>query len=251
MHVDKFARTAVGHMLKHYSRDAAHFGNEQIDRSRSCFNYNLAPDREKADIDYYKERLSKVKCQKRADVKTLCDWIITLPKVDFTEREEARFFQEAYQFMAKRYGEQNVVSAWVHKDEAGQAHMHFAFIPVCWDKRHEREKVSAKEVLTRNELRSIHKDMSKHVEYTFGRDIGILNGSTVGGNKTVMELKTKGLQEEVSTLEQMRDKSIADMARLIQRVPSLLPNISRAVKVALGKEQPPLEKADRTRERVR
>mgnify|MGYP000738999204 FL=1 len=57
-----------------------------------------------------------------------------------------------------------------------------------------------------------------------------------------MELKTKGLQEEVSTLEQMRDKSIADMARLIQRVPSLLPNISRAVKVALGKEQPPLEK---------
>ena len=158
MHVDKFARTAVGHMLKHYSRDAAHFGNEQIDRSRSCFNYNLAPDREKADIDYYKERLSKVKCQKRADVKTLCDWIITLPKVDFTEREEARFFQEAYQFMAKRYGEQNVVSAWVHKDEAGQAHMHFAFIPVCWDKRHEREKVSAKEVLTRNELRSIHKD---------------------------------------------------------------------------------------------
>lgn len=49
----------------------------------------------------------------------------------------------------------------------------------------------------------------------------------------------------------MRDKSIADMARLIQRVPSLLPNISRAVKVALGKEQPPLEKADRTRERVR
>ena len=71
MHVDKFARTAVGHMLKHYSRDAAHFGNEQIDRSRSCFNYNLAPDREKADIGYYKERLSKVKCQKRADVKTL------------------------------------------------------------------------------------------------------------------------------------------------------------------------------------
>ena len=66
-----------------------------------------------------------------------------------------------------------------------------------------------------------------------------------------MELKTKGLQEEVSALEQMRDKSIADMARLIQRVPSLLPNISRAVKVALGKEQPPLEKSDRTHDRVR
>lgn len=84
MHVDKFARTAVGHMLKHYSRDAAHFGNEQIDRSRSCFNYNLAPDREKADIDYYKERLSKVKCQKRADVKTLCDWIITFDIVNIS-----------------------------------------------------------------------------------------------------------------------------------------------------------------------
>lgn len=87
-----------------------------------------------------------------------------MPKEAFTEEQERCFFQSAYDFMVKKYREENVISAWVHKDEAGQAHMHFAFIPICIDKKKGIEKVSAKEVLTRDELRSIHKDMSKYME---------------------------------------------------------------------------------------
>ena len=80
MHVEKFQKSAVGHMLRHYSRSSTNFSNEDIDPMRSGLNYNLAPKREQRDICYYKERLSQVKCQNRADVKTLCDWVITLPK---------------------------------------------------------------------------------------------------------------------------------------------------------------------------
>ncbi len=252
MHVEKFQKSAVGHMLRHYSRSSTNFSNEDIDPMRSGLNYNLAPKREQRDICYYKERLSQVKCQNRADVKTLCDWVITLPKRDFTEDQEKCFFQSAYAFMKKRYGEKNVISAWVHKDESGQPHMHFSFIPICLDKKKNIEKVSAKEVLTRNELRCIHQEMSNHMEKTFGYDIGILNGATAGGNKTIMELKTKGLEQDIKVLEKVKRQSLIDMAQTIKKAPNVLSDISKAVKIALGKEQsPPGHKHNRAHERSR
>lgn len=252
MHVEKFQKNAVGHMLKHYSRSSANFSNKEIDHARSDFNYNLAPKRKQYDIEYYKKRLSEVKCQNRSDVKTLCDWIITLPKEAFTEEQERSFFQSAYDFMVKKYREENVISAWVHKDEAGQAHMHFAFIPICIDKKKGIEKVSAKEVLTRDELRSIHKDMSKYMERIFGYDVGILNGATAGGNKSVIELKTKDLQREIKALEEVKRQSVIEMVHTIKKTPKILSDISKAIKIAMGKEQPqPEQKRNRTYERSR
>jgi len=229
-------------MLRHYNRSAANCGNKDIDHSLSDLNYNLAPYKGIEDFDYYKKRLSQVKCQNRADVKTLCDWVITLPKETFTEKEERLFFQSVYEFMAKRYKEENVVSAWVHKDEAGQPHMHFCFIPICVDKKKNIEKVSAKEVINRNELRMIHKEVSEHMKRTFGRDIGILNGATAGGNRTVMELKTQDLQREVEVLTSIKKQSIIEMAQTIKKMPGILSDINRAVRIALGKEKPPTEK---------
>ena len=249
MHVEKYERSAAGHMLRHYNRTASHMSNKEIDSSRTKQNYNLCL-REEPDIEYYKRRLSEVKCQNRKDVKTLCDWIITLPKLKFTEKGERLFFQSAYQELCRRYGEKNVVSAWVHKDEAGQPHMHCCFIPVVIDKRKGIEKVSAKEALTRQELRSIHKDMTDVMKKCFGRDVGILNGSTVGGNRSVAELKAKSLWEEISALYEVKEQSIDELAQALKKQPSLLSAINRAVKMVLGKEKPPIQQ-ERPRERSR
>lgn len=250
MHVEKFAKSAVGHMLQHYNRLAVNYGNEAIDCLRSALNYNLASKRNIDDFEYYKQRLSQVKCQNRADVKTLCSWIVTLPKQNFTEEQERKFFQSAYDFMVKRYGEKNTISAWVHKDEAGQPHLHFAFIPICLDRKKHIEKVSAKEVITRNDLRVIHKEMAEHMERTFGRDIGILNGSTFGGNKTIMELKTKELQEDISALEKLKSQSVEELATIIKKRPKTLTDITKAVRIAAG-EAPPNQVIERNRERSR
>lgn len=250
MHVEKLKKTVVGHMLQHYNRMAVNYGNKCIDHLRSDLNYNLAPKRDVDDFSYYKQRLSQVKCQNRADVKTLCDWIVTLPKQDFTEAEEKKFFQTAYNFMAKRYGEKNIISAWVHKDESGQPHLHFAFIPICLDRKKHIEKVSAKEVITRNDLRVIHKEMSKHMEQVFGRDIGILNGATAGGNKTIAELKAKELKADISTLEMVKGQSIEALAQTIKKRPKTLTDITKAVRIAAG-EAPPKPHIERNRERSR
>ena len=41
MHVEKYEKAAVGHLLKHYDRTAEHIGNKDVDRSKSSLNYNL------------------------------------------------------------------------------------------------------------------------------------------------------------------------------------------------------------------
>ena len=63
----------------------------------------------------------------------LCSWVVTVPK-DVPEAEYEKFFHATYDFLEKRYGRENVVSAYVHMDEI-TPHMHFAFVPVVYDKR--------------------------------------------------------------------------------------------------------------------
>ena len=57
LHVEKFNKNAVGHMLQHYNRLAVNYGNEAIDCLRSDLNYNLAPKRDVNDFTYYHQRL--------------------------------------------------------------------------------------------------------------------------------------------------------------------------------------------------
>lgn len=210
MHYEKFKKTAVWKELAHDSRTQEITVNKDIDKGRSPLNYNLC---EHANgYDYYKKRLSEVKVQNRADVNTLCSWIITKPK-DLPDADLERFFKESYSFMADRYGRENVVSAWVHMDET-TAHLHFKFIPVVEDKRHEGcYKCSAKECVDRSELKAIHKDIARHMENVFGRDIGLLNGSTAGGNRTVQELKNEALVAENISLQ----SKVFDSQRTIKR----------------------------------
>lgn len=76
MHVEKYEKSAVGHMLRHYNRTAQNIGNRDIDSSRTCLNYNLC-DHGKSDFEFYRKRLSEVKCQRRKDVKILCGLVVT------------------------------------------------------------------------------------------------------------------------------------------------------------------------------
>lgn len=214
-HVKKFNRGAIGHMARHYARakneDGTYvkFGNQEIDTEKSHLNYNLAPYRSESQIDFVAKRCSEVRCLNRKDVNVMASWVVTLPQEmnDFPE-EEGLFFRETYNFLKDRYGEENVVSAYVHKDE-NQPHLHFAFVPVVKDKKKGDFKVSAKECLSRVELQKFHGELDQHMQKVFGRDIGILNEATKEGNKEIHELKRstrlqelQKLDEEVKVLEE-------------------------------------------------
>lgn len=202
-HVEKFTRANIGHALDHDSRqeeDGVNRSNEKIDKSRTHLNYNLATHGENP-IDRINRRTSEVKCLKRDNVNVMCSWMLTLPK-DFDGDEKA-FFEEGYRFMVNRYGEENVISAWVHRDET-TPHMHFKFVPVVDGKK--GKKVSAKECCNRQDLRTFHIDLKEHLENALQCPCNVLNGATAGGNKTIAHMKAEEAQSLAEALEKRADE---------------------------------------------
>ena len=186
-HLEKYTTAAAGHMFAHYDRSHSS-STSNIDESHTHLNYNLAEkDQPLSQLDFLHKRMSEIKVLKRANVNVMCDWVITAPE-ELTEEELPLFFDECYKFLNARYGKENVISAPVHMDETSP-HLHYNFVPVVKDKKKAIFKLSAKECITRKDLSTFHTDLTKHMTAVFGRDIGILNGATVGGNKTIKQLK--------------------------------------------------------------
>ena len=216
-HVKKYTMSAVGHMANHYGRSdvgqAAEYiirGNENIDPNLTPLNYNLAAeDQQLPQVDFIHKRMGEIRVQKRADVNVLCDWVITQPKELPADRSRD-FFESVYAFMRDRYGERNVISAYVHMDET-TPHMHFAFMPVVADRRRGGEKLCAKELLTRKELQTFHNDLQNAVERDLGIEVHLLNGATQDGNKSITELK-RALAEENLQEKVRQDAEIARRA---------------------------------------
>ena len=198
----------MGHLMKHYERgtdengEYIKFGNRQIDLSRTHLNYNLAPDH--GQLDFMQKRLREVYVLKRKDVNVMCSWVVTVPK-ELPEEFHAEFFQRTYNFLRNRYSpdEKNIISSYVHMDEA-TPHMHFSFIPVVYDAKKGREKVSAKEVINRTDLKTFHRDLQAEMDRfasEYGTQYGnlfqcnVLNGATAGGNKSIEEYKAELLAE--------------------------------------------------------
>ena len=100
-----------------------------------------------------------------------CDCVLTKPQsLDPAKTEE--FFKAGFDFLAKRYGIANTISAYVHMDEPkAQPHMHYAWVPVTKDGR-----LSAKDVVNRQNLRTLHKDMKAYIERELGCEVEIILG---------------------------------------------------------------------------
>ena len=225
-HVMKLTKGALGHMLKHYERakdqegNYVKFGNQDINTALSGMNYNLAPKRDITQGEFIKKRCQEVYCMNRKDVNVCCSWIVTAPK-DLKENDLPDFFAKTYDFLQNRYGKDNVVSAYVHMDET-TPHIHFAFVPVTYDKKKERYKVSAFEVITKKDLQSFHSDLEKHISKELGYEIGILNGATKDGNKSIQELKrqsaTEILQETKTEAAKIISAGDVQLKRAIQEM---------------------------------
>ena len=220
-HAAKYAASASGHMLSHYDRSKDNLSGN-IDPTRTELNYNLAPDHGCSQLDFIHQRMSEVRVHKRADVNVMCDWVVTLPKfqsmrtdIHVTPNQDAvsrLFFERAYQFMADRYGEKNVISAYVHRDETTD-HMHFAFVPVTEDKKRGGEKLSAKEVITRADLRTFHEDLERHLDSFHDWHFEVLNDATKEGNKSIAELKRGTAVEEL----QLQQQAAADQIQQLHQ----------------------------------
>lgn len=184
-HVKHYHRGSVREILAHNSR-SENYSNPDINPAHSHYNYSLSGHED--NLAYYTDRLSQVHCMKRANVSTLSSWVVTLP-AGIKHGDQRLFFEETVNFLKARYGAENCVSADVHFDES-TPHLHYTFIPVIFDAKKNREKVSRKELFTLKELYSFHDDLEKHLSEKLGYTVGIRTGKTEK-NISVRELKQK------------------------------------------------------------
>lgn len=178
----KYKRTQVKRILAHMQR-IGKISNKNVDPSRTFLNENLiAGDPEAA----LRKRLEEIHVMNRSDIVILASWVFTLPK-DCTD--EKSFFRCVTSFLGERYKLQNVIAAFVHRDES-QPHLHLLFTPSIYDSKKKYEKLCANSVLTRKDLRTIHRDLQEYLE-KHGVTGTVYTGITAeqGGNIPVKRLK--------------------------------------------------------------
>lgn len=199
MHIEKYNRNAVGHMLEHYERNPKIYKTQgHINPELKHLNYTIGNDELKG-MDKYQKILATpgLKVMNRADVNTMIDVILTLPRAEYFPQERYKeFFEVGYQFLLNKFcngKEDNLISCTAHLDESkdgeikGQPHIHFCFASVVENKKGLR--MNASKIVTRSMLRALHKEASDYFYNHFGFDVGILNGATKEGNLTVPQLR--------------------------------------------------------------
>lgn len=200
MNCQKYTRNQASNILVHCNRSDPNrtYGNEQIDHSKSHLNYNLAPTRNISDFDFMKKRCEELNIFKRKDINWMVSWLVTMPQ-DYTGDKE-RFFDKSYEYMTNKYGEENVISAYVHMDET-TPHLHFTFVPVVYNGKKQEYKVNAKQCITKTELQKIHTDMQNYLEKELNTNVNLLNGATKEGNKSIRQLKETSAVKEKAIKE--------------------------------------------------
>lgn len=168
-----------------------------IDPSRTHLNEDWTPKRYKIEgkrkikkieltkKQYYEKRVKELPHLKRKDLRTAVSWVVTLPKeIPAGSDKDREFFRASMDFLTSKYGESNIISVNIHRDEA-QPHMHFVFVPVD-----ARGRISAKNLMNRDELKGFHPQLQSFMQ-SRGIDCNVNSGITreQGGNRTIAELK--------------------------------------------------------------
>lgn len=222
-HVAKYQASALGKLCGHYNRwiDFPEHGieRENIDASRTYLNHNLAPEHKDGQVTFVRQRIESLALKRapRKDAVRMCDCVLTKPQsLDPDKTKE--FFRAGFDFLAKRYGIENTISAYVHMDET-TPHMHYAWVPVTKDGR-----LSAKDVVNRQDLRTLHRDMQTYIEHELGCKVEIILEPEKEQEKALSNVPQKQLEaarEGLKALEVQKEALAAEIAAETARLECL------------------------------
>lgn len=199
----KFNSAAVRGIQIHDEREKEKsHSNPDIDFNKTADNYTLQERQNKTYNQIIKERLEQLPLKKavRKDAIVMCSFVVTSDSDFFnnnTAETEKEYFNKAYEFVKNKYGENNIISAEVHKDET-TPHLHINFIPVTAD-----ERLSAKELFSKVSLKKLQDEFYQQVSKQFGLERGGLEEHQKNIDKvTFKKEKVKNELEEINKLEQ-------------------------------------------------
>lgn len=168
-HVMKMTAKDLRGVSIHNNRESSHSSNKDIDYSRTAQNFD-ALTREsgnphtnyRAEVEKRLQANYKGAKAVRKDAVRLVSVVVSSDRQFFegkSREDTERFFNTAAEFLAERYGRENVVAAKVHMDET-TPHMHFTFVPLTDDGR-----LSAKTIIDRKALSSLQDELPKILQH--------------------------------------------------------------------------------------
>lgn len=189
-HIAKYKATSVGHMLAHYRRDASSLERDNIDPERIKNDLvvghytnkdgklvvgRVVPREGEPNWGTVESRIERVnEAQKaagkratRKDAVVMADVVVTLPD-NVRKGDEDRFFRLTYWYLSKKFGIDNMMGGYVHKDEVlkdgtpARDHMHVPFTPIL------DGRFNYKKMCPRSFYQSMHKELGDYLEGRMG-----------------------------------------------------------------------------------
>lgn len=189
-HIAKYKATSVGHMLAHYRRDASSLERDNIDPKRIKNDLvvghytnkdgklvvgRVEPREGEPNWGTVESRIERVnEAQKaagkratRKDAVVMADVVVTLPD-NVRKGDEDRFFRLTYWYLSKKFGIENMMGGYVHKDEVlkdgtpARDHMHVPFTPIL------DGRFNYKQMCPRSFYQSMHNEFGDYLEGRMG-----------------------------------------------------------------------------------
>ena len=189
-HIAKYKATSVGHMLAHYRRDASSMERDNIDPKRVendmvVGHYTnkdgrlvvgrVVPREGEPNWGTVERRIERVnEAQKaagkratRKDAVVMADVVVTLPD-NVRKGDEDRFFRLTYWYLSNKFGIDNMMGGFVHKDEVlkdgtpARDHMHVPFTPIL------DGHFNYKKMCPRTFYQNMHRELGDYLEKRLG-----------------------------------------------------------------------------------
>lgn len=189
-HIAKYKATSVGHMLAHYRRDASSMERDNIDPKRVKNDMVVAhytnkdgqlvvgrvvPREGEPNWGTVQRRIERVnEAQKaagkratRKDAVVMADVVVTLPD-NVRKGDEDRFFRLTYWYLSNKFGIDNMMGGYVHKDEVlkdgtpARNHMHVPFTPIL------DGRFNYKKMCPRMFYQNMHRELGDYLEKRLG-----------------------------------------------------------------------------------
>ena len=189
-HIQKYKATSVGHMLAHYRRDASSMERDNIDPKRVKNDMvvghytnkdgrlvvgRVVPREGEPNWGTVERRIERVnEAQKaagkratRKDAVVMADVVVTLPD-NVRKGDEDRFFRLTYWYLSNKFGIDNMMGGFVHKDEVlkdgtpARDHMHVPFTPIL------DGRFNYKKMCPRMFYQNMHRELGDYLEKRLG-----------------------------------------------------------------------------------
>lgn len=220
--VQKFGKGSVKGVEIHDQREKEGIShtNPDIDWGRSHENYDLCPAQNRNYYQAVKERIEQLHLPRavRKDAVVMAQVLVTSDHDFFeglTPEQTQQFFRDSYDFLANRYGQENMISAMVHMDER-TPHMHVNFVPVTSD-----GKLSAKRLLTRQALIEQQTAFQNAVGVHYGLQRGKTREERIEQGverKHMVTPEYKAYAKQLQALQQKVEKTREEAMKLQQEV---------------------------------